>query len=254
MAPQVYRVGQVITYDVIILSYRRPQNLAAVVASARGQSVPPSRVVVVHNAPSCDPVADAENILFDINAGCRARHAVGQLSSADAVVFIDDDVALGGDVCAALLASLLRHPESVVGIAGRRISLFGTYNQGHVECSSWHPERTGTRPGEDQPVSIVKGRVHAARRTTLPLAFRHELPPDVAGEDDVVLCAEATMDTGAPGIVAGGIAAGWIRSIPDADRVGNEFREDHFRRRVEACRYMQSLGWNPQAWQQGGIA
>jgi len=243
-----------LTYDVILLSWKRPQNLPGCVAAAKRQSVPPHQVVVWHNDPSTEAVDFAVNVHCDENLGCRPRHAIGQLSTADVCVFADDDVLLfDPQVCAALLAAVARHPDSVVGVAGRRITKIGgnVYGDGAVECAPWKPERAAGLAGEhgDQPVSVVKGKVHAVRRSLLHLAFRHDLPPDVAGEDDIALNAELQMESGAPSWLAGGVWHGRVRDIPDPDRVGNEFRKDHFERRSATCRHMIELGWDPLLWQ-----
>jgi len=54
------------------------------------------------------------------------------------------------------------------------------------------------------------------------------------------------MASGVPSWLAGGVGRGWVRDIPDPDRVGNEFRKDHFARRSATCRHMIGLGWNPR--------
>lgn len=243
-----------LTYDFILLSWRRPGNISACIAAALGQTVPPRRVVVWHNAPSYVLVKGAEHIVCDYNAGCRPRHAIGQLSTADVVIFADDDVLLADPrVAAALLAAVKRHPESVVGVAGRRLARAdgNLYSDDAVECASWKrtDERANTPEG-DQAVSVVKGKVHAIRRSLLPLAFVHDLPAEIAGEDDIVLSAECQMATGAPSWLAGGIEHAWIRDLPDTDQVGNEFRKDHFARRSATCRHMVELGWDPMLWQE----
>lgn len=248
-----------LTWDFILLSWKRPGNVAGCVAAAHGQTVRPRRVVVWHNAPSYALVDGAEHVICSTNAGCRPRHAIGQLSTADAVIFADDDVLLADpNVAAALLECLKRHPESVVGVAGRRFSKAtgNMYNDGIVECCPWRLNRAKGIIGEngDQPVSVVKGKVHAVRRSCLHLAFRHDLPAEIAGEDDIVINAELSRESGEPSWLAGGVQHGWIRDLPDADKVGNEFRKDHFQRRSATCRYMVDLGWDPLLWQKCGGA
>jgi len=241
-----------LTYDLILLSYRRPQNIAGCMAAVRRQSVLPRQIWVWHNAPSAVVVDGAVNVHCDDNGGCRPRHAIGQLSQADVCIFVDDDLLLfDPNVVAALLAAVSRHPSSVVGVAARRLTTASgnMYGDGAVECASWKQSaERATTPEGDQPVSVVKGRVHAVRRSLLHLAFRHDLPADVAGEDDIVLNAELQIESGEPSWLAGGIERGWVRNIPDIELVSNEHRDDHFARRSATCNCMVGLGWNPLAW------
>lgn len=226
-------------YDVVLLSYRRPGNLPACIAAVRYQRPAPGQVYVWHNAPSSQPSPGAVNVIAGENFRCRARHALGLLSTAPAVVFLDDDVLLTApDALAPLLAALEKHPDSVIGPEGRRcLAVSPTMYWGADSQKFAH---------QDGPVSIVKGKVHAARQQVLCLAFASsDLPESVWTEDDIVLCASSQAVTGQPSWAVAGMR-GKYRDL--RDDLGNEKRPDHFARRAAACRYMASLGWDPLLW------
>lgn len=224
------------TYDIIVLSYLR--DATECVAACLAQKPSPVTVWVWHNAPSVTPVSGAVNVFCGRNLKCRARHALGLLSTSDAVVFVDDDVILKSpNVCASLMAGLTRHPDSVVGIEGRRcMGVSERMYWGDGQRCSWR----------EAPVSVVKGKVHAVRRMMLPLAFSHDAPEAVWTEDDITLNAAFQMATGKPSWTIGGVERAWIESRSDGK--GNEDRPDHFARRDAACRYMAGVGWNPVLW------
>ena len=228
----------VMPYDVVILSFRRPENLPAVVDAVRNQAPAPGRVFVWHNAPSCQPVAGAVNVTAEENFRCRARHALALLSTADAVVFLDDDVLLTApDALAPMLAALEKHPGAVVGPEGRRcLRLSAEMYWGADSARIAH---------RDGAASVVKGKIHAARRETLAAAFARRLPEAVWTEDDIVLCAGAQIATGEPARVVAGMQSKY-RNL--SDDKGNEARPEHFAVRNAACQHMAGLGWDALRW------
>jgi hypothetical protein len=182
------------------------------------------------------------NVFNEVNSKCRARHSLGLLSEAQALVFIDDDVLLKDSrVCGTLIEGLKRHPRSVVGHEGRRCN-------GVSEKMYWGDGARHT--GVEGPVSVVKGKLHAVRRELLRHAFAYDLPESVWTEDDIVLNACVQMATGEPSWTIAGIERKWFENM--TDDLGNETRFDHFALRDSACRYMAELGWNPTLWRQFG--
>jgi len=227
-----------VNYDVVMLSYLRPRNLPDVVAAIRAQNPAPSRIFVWHNAPSAAPVAGAVNVVAGENFKCRARHALGQLSTADAVVFLDDDVLLTTpDALAPMLAALERHPGSVVGPEGRRCLA--------VSDSMYWGADSARFSHQDGPASVIKGKVHAVDRRLLATPFARDIPEAVWTEDDIVLCAASQEVTGEPARVVAGMRSKY-RNL--TDEKGNETRPDHFDRRNAACQHMAGLGWDPLLW------
>jgi len=69
-----------LTWDLILLSWKRPGNLPGCIAAALRQSVPPREIIVWHNAPSTEAFDHVLNVHCESNLGCRPRHAIGQLS------------------------------------------------------------------------------------------------------------------------------------------------------------------------------
>lgn len=227
------------TYDAVVLSYLRPDAVRECVEALRAQTPPPARIVVWHNAPSRVALPGAVNIFCDENLKCRARHAAAMLSAANICVFIDDDVILkSSEVCAKLVAGVLRHPCSVVGHEARRCL--------RVSDSMYWGQDSCRRTGVEAPVSVVKGKLHAVRRVLLHHAFSRDLPEDVWTEDDIVLNASVQMATGQPSWTIEGIGRADFVNL--TDDLGNETREDHWARRNAACRWMVEEGWNPVLW------
>jgi hypothetical protein len=183
-------------------------------------------------------VPGAVNVRAEVNFRCRARHAVGLLCDADAVVFLDDDVLLTSpDALAPLLDGLAAHPGSVVGPEGRRCL--------SAAAPRYWGEGSQRVAHEAAPVSVVKGKIHAVRRSLLRHAFAHELPIQVWTEDDIVLSAEVQTATGNPPWTVAGMR-GLYRNL--SDEKGNEMRPEHFDLRTAACQHMAGLGWNPEEW------
>jgi len=225
------------TYDVIILSYKRPQNIERVVNALICQDPVPNEITVWHNAPSKIAVPSVNNVVADINYTCRARHAFGLLSKADALLFIDDDLLLRSErVAGQLIEGLTRHPDSVVGFWGMRCG------------DDPHKPYTGGKRhrGEEAATSVVLGKLHMIRRELLHHAFSRDLLPDVAGEDDIVLSASVQMATGQPSWIVAGIERAWLDDLRDEQ--GNDCRPDHWRRRNLTCRRMIELGWRADLW------
>lgn len=224
------------SYEVVVLNCRRPENLQQVVDAIWQQEPLPAEVWIWNNSATPCEVAGAKVVNAGRNFGCRARHAFGLLLDSETVVFLDDDVLLTSPLALApMFSAIEQNPFSVVGPEGRRIGRDFEY-WGGASTRFSHVEG---------PVSVVKGKIHAVRRLLLHAAFTRDLPDRVRREDDIVLCASVQMLTGQlPKAVAG--MRGLYTNLPDA--LGNESRPDHFARRTEAVRHMASLGWDPRGW------
>lgn len=223
-------------YAAIVMGYRRPQGLVETVESLRQQSPAPSTLLVWHNAPSDVKVEGAVNIYAEKNFGCPARHAAALLVDEPVVVFVDDDLTLTSpDLCSRLVTALEANERlGVVGWRGRNVA------RGERPYSS----QTEVPPG---PADVVKGLFHATHRmlTAVALGCSGPLPPEVRGEDDIMLCGalsimgfECRVLDIAPGEIA-------VRR----DEVGNEKRPDHMARRDAAVEAMIALGWRPRSWE-----
>jgi len=228
-----------VTYDVILLNYRRPENIPALVAIMRRQDPAPRHVLVWHNAPEgASGDFGTRDVYSRHNWGCQARHALGLLSGSESLVFVDDDVLpTCAQFAAPLLAALQQYPEAVVGPECRRL-------QGCGPEMYWGKDAARYSHAQG-PVSVVKGKIHACRRELLALPFARALPEEIRAEDDIVLCAATQEVADVPSRCVAGMRA-FYRNLSD-DR-GNERRPDHFERRNRACRYMASMGWDVTLW------
>ncbi|MCE5277182.1 MAG: hypothetical protein ABFD92_16765 [Planctomycetaceae bacterium] len=223
-------------YGAVILGWKRPESLKRTVDSVKAQHHPPATIVVWHNAPSSQVIEGVVNVVAGENFGCPARHAVALLMSEEVVVFVDDDLELiDQSICERLASSAIAAGVGVVGWRGRNIAPDGP------SPYSIMPE---TPPG---PADVVKGLLHATRRQLLAEAFRTAagLSQDIRREDDIVLSASITMQTG---------LTHWVDDLParsvavTRDGCGLENRSDHMQRRDAAAQAMIALGWRPPSW------
>ncbi len=226
-----------ISYDIIFLSYKRPEAICKAVKYAATQTPKPNEILVWHNHPSKVKIADATNIYSERNYGCQVRHAIALMSLADVVIFVDDEFFLKSPHCCQLLVEAIeRKPYSIVGYEGR------------ILADNQQPYSTGTDT-RDGPCSMMKGVLHAVNRRLLPCPFfydtnilRHD---GLMVEDDIVFSASVMMKTGCHPIAIP-FPKDWIDRDPCMrDEHAVCTRENHMQRRDEACLHMINLGWRP---------
>jgi glycosyltransferase involved in cell wall biosynthesis len=141
---------------VAVLTYRRPDDLAAVLPLLREQAAaldPPGRVLVVDNDPDAGARGLVEGAGGDVTyaheptpgiAAARNR-ALDETGDADVVVFIDDDERPVGDWLALLLATY--HVDRPTGVVGPVVSEFSSALEPWVEAGRFFDRRrlpTGT--------------------------------------------------------------------------------------------------------------
>lgn len=222
------------SYGVVILSYKRRSTLEQCVDHVMAQSPSPRAVLVWHNAPSVGQVKGVMNIYAEHNYGCSARHAAAKLLNCKHTILVDDDVLLVNPSACETLISELSALALVVGVAGRNLE------------RGDHPYSHGTEDVKEGNIDVVKGWFQAVDTRALGALAGLNLPQPIKDEDDITLCAAASMryTWAVPKIVR--FPAGSFRFL--RDQVGQMNRPDHKERRDAACKHMMALGWVPQSW------
>jgi len=226
-----------VKYDVIILSYLRPDQATVCVRHILNQRPAPAKIYVWHNHPCRRKISGVINIYSESNLKCRSRHALGMLSDADACVFVDDDLFVTDTTVCNRLAEAAMNHNNAVGPFGRRCL--------RISNEMYHGKDTMVFNHKDGLASVAVGRMHAIQRTLIHHAFSRDLPEDVWTEDDIVLSASVEMGTKTPPMILSFHPDGFKKHRDD---LGNQNRPTHYSRRNAACMHMASLGWNPLGW------
>jgi hypothetical protein len=114
---------------VIVLNYKRPQNIGAIVRGAR-EGLPHAQIFISDNA-SQDGLHARDDIPWSEvwlhravrNNGSGARIALAAGLPFDHYIAVDDDIFLMPDQYAALADRLRREPDRAHGICGQRLEL-----------------------------------------------------------------------------------------------------------------------------------
>lgn len=205
---------------VLVLDYKRPQNMPHVLASLKAQSLP-HNVVVIHQG-NRRVYPNVQNITLDRNMGCRVRHHLVTMFETDRVICIDDDITLESNTALARLTVPLE--ESGVGLVG---AVGMNLQRGTNEPYTRGKKVYNANP--PQEVDVVLGRLHAFSRDTFLKVYNWHLCWQYI-EDDIFLSHCYAQ-------------AGWKRLAVDVgpihnlDRAGgNEFRPDHYDLRNSTAR------------------
>jgi hypothetical protein len=178
-------MGKSFTLDAVVLSWKRPDNLPAVVESLRSQRVV-RRIYIWHNHPSDRKIEGAINIFSGQNFDTFIRHIFGLALDSDYVLFQDDDLVLEGDNSDILEESIRTHGDTaaVMGYSGKK----------------YH---------RNQKTIVVKGRFHIVKRENLiyPLLFekKYGFQRDRTIGDDIFLNYAIQHFTGMDSFEIGGL-------------------------------------------------
>jgi GT2 family glycosyltransferase len=145
---------------ILLLNWKRPQNLPHIIASIERQSKRPN-IFLWNNGtrfedPRVDWIVDSSR-----NKRCWPRWTIGAMADTDFVCSLDDDLALGDD---RILEDLLHYlksldePDRLVGASGVILQPAKSYEH----CHHVKPESDN-----DIAVDIVKGKLLACRRDAL---------------------------------------------------------------------------------------
>ena len=134
---------------VVVLDWKRPQNMGSVIEAIRGQSIPVD-LYIVHQANN-RVYESAENIHVQTNRGCGTRWDILPLVENPYTVFIDDDLRLTDEK---ILETMLHHVKT-----HNHVSAVGITLGDHPE----KPYSSGTKvyaPIELTRVNICMGNIN----------------------------------------------------------------------------------------------
>src|SRR5579864_958746 len=112
---------------VILMNYKRPQNVGRIVAAARA-GVPDAPILLLDQAPGGD-LLRRDDIAWSevwyrraaVNKGAGARVPLAAALPFDDWIAIDDDIFLTAQQIAELAAFLRAEPDRVHGVVGQRV-------------------------------------------------------------------------------------------------------------------------------------
>jgi hypothetical protein len=145
--PKNLRSGAAATTAVILLNWKRPQNIGRLVRTAH-EALPEAAIFVVDQAEGPDRLAARDDVPLELcwlrsqaNAGCGARIKLAAELPFDHFLCTDDDLFLSAEQIRALIGKLRDEPERAHGIIGQRLIRTGpdkyrvSFVQGDQEVS-----------------------------------------------------------------------------------------------------------------------
>jgi hypothetical protein len=211
---------------VVVTNYRRPENVAAVIAALSTQTVKPT-IFVWDNSPAQDfdhPGVDWI-IRSSRNARCSARWWMASHASTDFVLVHDDDLAAGNPrVLALTLDAAQNTAPFAVGAAGVALGAGKGY---------WRSQHVGVRARavrRDTGVDIVKGCFFCSTSRELSRLGHLELD----AEDDIAVSAMLARGRSRPHVVAAKLRDALVL-LPDVEGARKR-RRGHRAARELACR------------------
>jgi len=206
----------------VLLNYKRPENMGALVESLRSQTEPVS-ILLVDNSGQMEPWDVDRTVYVPWNAGCYARTIFALYADTKWVIMLDDD----------LMPNDTRFVEDALRIAEQHRFITGAFG---CRLSKTPPHYMG-RPNIDStgPSPIVKGRFMVYRRALLDyitLGGFMQYKRYRIRCDDIYL----NLSTG------NGNPVHWVdmglrqrlKELPPG-RVGSAFASGHYETREEFC-------------------
>jgi glycosyltransferase involved in cell wall biosynthesis len=231
--------------DAFVLSYKREENLPAVIRGLKRQSFV-DNIYIIHNHPSKRKVDGAINIFSQKNFRCIARHSIAQLAENEYVLFMDDDLELMTDLSPRFIQALETEPEAVAGLLGNNVDPGAPARQLYWSGGKFHEGSSFQRF-----VDIVIGRCHLCKRKYLGESFKfiaqHDFPIDnfTVIRDDVILNLAAQLQTKVPGILVPAQIDRDFKNLPEPHAVWK--MKSHFAIRSSIIKYFMDNGWTPRA-------
>lgn len=182
---------------VVLLNYKRPDNLHRIIAAIKSQTVV-STIFVWNNGAGFEDSGVDWQIDSSINRYCRPRWFMSSQADTDFVCTMDDDLCFADDhVLEDSLAALHAEPgHAIVGMTGVILKTQSTYRDCiHLD---WLPRF----PEGDNIVDIVKGRFMLLRTSTIMALDYHAIDPV---HDDIAVSALVDGDNKhlVPGVLRG---------------------------------------------------
>ncbi|MCP5105278.1 MAG: methyltransferase domain-containing protein [bacterium] len=232
--------------DAFLLSYKREDNLEAVVAGLKRQSLI-NNIYLFHNHPSNRKIDGVINIVSDKNFRCIVRHAIAQMAETDYVLFIDDDLELLTDLSPRIRTAVRMEPHAIIGI-------FGSNVEKNVETSKLY--LSGGKFGYKQEtfyryVDIVIGRFHIIRKEYLSSHIdylnknKYSIENFVITRDDLLLNLATQLKTKIPGLLIPIEPGKDFRSLPEPHAVCG--MKTHYVVRSFLIKEFLKIGWKPYA-------
>ncbi len=233
--------------DAIILSYKREKNLPAVIRGIRKQSMVRD-IYLFHNAPSKKKISGVINICSEMNYGCIVRHAIGLLTDADYLLFVDDDMELNADFSSRFSQAVKMYPESIIGFYGASINPFDKSNNQYSNRIDFQYISFPIH------VDIVKGRVILCKKKYLLNSLEWILKNENQTKelrffakrcDDIILNLSTQLKTKQPSIIIP-VQKKEIIELPAPH--GLESSKDHYFERDKTVSEFEKKGWRPLAF------
>ena len=169
---------------VVVLDWKRPQNMESVIESIRGQSIPVD-LYVVHQANN-RVYESAENIHVETNRGCGTRWDILPLVENPYTVFIDDDIKLTDDK---ILETMLYHVKTRGHVSAVGITLGDhperPYSSGNKVYAPKEPTRVNICMGNINMVNTRKARTIWCGATEYIRTMRRP-ETSIIGDDDII--------------------------------------------------------------------
>lgn len=162
---------------IVILSWKRTQNLPKILESIKLNTIQPDKVFVFNNNLDIQLTSlNAVTINSGENFGCQMRHAFALGINSTHFMFIDDDLMLKPTTIASFVNWGNKYPEAILGYWGRKV--------GHDKSPYHDASEVNFSVVEPTEIDIVLGRLHYCRKDKLSLPFYYKF---FTKEDDIAL-------------------------------------------------------------------
>lgn len=249
---------------VVLLNYKRPQNIPLILKAIRRQTVP-ANIFLWNNG-----IEDVNSSMVDRyerserNVGCMARWKMVREAKTSYVMSLDDDICLNkDDVLERIILSLNGQdkPNRIIGFYGARFTFIPSYTiKTEIMCRSYDEKGKARGIGDTYEIGTGGRPIYAKRKFAIreeavdvvygrTMAFRKDLLDDIIlpeeREDDIFLSAvfarKARRVHRIPSILNDA-----FYNLPDLG-VGNRHKEEHLLSRERALRtyfYKGKIGDN----------
>jgi hypothetical protein len=224
--------------SVVMLSWKRPDNVARIVAALRRNALVDD-VLVWHSHPEAplpelEPDADLALVRTSRDLGMNARWAASVLARHDAVLMQDDDVLLSDAALRRLYEAWWHDPDVIHAIWGRNPDASGAYQFEDAAAA-------------EAEIALTRALIFHRRHAGAFLELRERLDPAIArlaerDGEDIVFSYAVMARTGRRQRIHD--LRGEVRSLPQPHAIGDAPDHRAVRTRVvRACR--EALGLAP---------
>lgn len=219
----------------LLISYKRPENMARIVAALRAQTLRPELLLI--NNSGCETFGVERTVHVPWDAGPFLVVPFALYARTDWVMVVQDDLMPGdAEFVADALALAQERPESITGAFGRRLSL----TPPHYGRDAWGS------------VEIVKSRFWVFRKAILTWVCFPDLTPPAGANDPWIhedIWLSLAVGEGQPVHWASEMLRDRLVELPEARpgqdiaKVAYSHRPHHYREREAVTRrYIEELG------------